>query len=111
MSGPLIPRAVLLLAAAGIWPALPAHSVGLLLKGTGGSPVELSEIQALFMAGEDSTTVHLRGYFDGPLREFVWLVPVPAGSKVELSHKDIFQRLDQTTGPRFHLFHEDEATP
>ncbi|MCY3738362.1 MAG: DUF2330 domain-containing protein [Gemmatimonadaceae bacterium] len=73
--------------------------------------MELSEIQALFMAGEDSTTVHLRGYFDGPLREFVWLVPVPAGSKIELSHKDIFQRLDQTTRPRFHLFHEDEVTP
>ncbi len=73
--------------------------------------MELSEIEALFIVGEDGTTVHLRGYFDGPLREFVWLVPVPAGSKIQLSHNDIFRWVNERTQPRFQLFAEGDATP
>ena len=85
--------------------------MAVLLKGAGGPSVELSEIQALFIVGEDSTTVHLKGYFDGPLRDFVWLVPVPSSSKLELSHNDIFERMNQRTLPRFRLFplyHDEE---
>ena len=95
-----------LLAASAIWPASPAHSIAVLLKGAGGPSVDLSEIQALFIVGEDSTTVHLKGYFDGPLRDFVWLVPVPSSSKLELSHNDIFQRMNERTLPSFYLFPE-----
>ena len=73
--------------------------------------MQLREIQALFIVGEDSTTVHLKGYFDGPLRPFVWLVPVPSSSRIEPSHNVIFERLDERTGPRFHVFPEEEATP
>ena len=105
-----------LLAASAIWPASPAHSIAVLLKGAGGPSVDLSEIQALFIVGEDSTTVHLKGYFDGPLRDFVWLVPVPSSSKLELSHNDIFQRMNERTLPSFYLFPEfwypeEEITP
>ena len=95
-----------LLAASAIWPASPAHSIAVLLKGAGGPSVDLSEIQALFIVGEDSTTVHLKGYFDGPLRDFVWLVPVPSSSKLELSHNDIFRRMNERTLPSFYLFPE-----
>ena len=88
--------------------------MAVLLKGAGGPSVDLSEIQALFIVGEDSTTVHLKGYFDGPLRDFVWLVPVPSTSRIELSHNDIFARMNQRTLPRFTLlpiYPEEEITP
>ena len=87
--------------------------MAVLLKGAGGPLVDLSQIQALFIVGEDSTTVHLKGYFDGPLRNFVWLLPVPSTSRIELSHNDLFGRMNQRTLPRFHLppLFPDEITP
>ena len=111
MKMPRIVNALLmpaLLATSGIWPASQAHSMAVLLKGAGGPSVDLSEIQALFIVG-DSTTVHLRGHFDGPLRDFVWLLPVPSTSRIELSHNDIFERMNQRTLPRFYLLPEERG--
>ena len=39
-----------------LWPAGPAHAWGILL-GRDGVPVEITEVNALFIVGEDSTTV------------------------------------------------------
>ena len=85
-----------------LWPATPAHSWGILLS-RDGFAVEMTEVNALFIVGEDSTTVHLKTHFDGASEDFVWLVPVPSTSKVELSHNDIFERLDEETWPRYDL--------
>ena len=90
--------------------------MAVLVKGAGGPSVDLSEIQALFIVGEDSTTVHLRGRFQGPWRDFVWLLPVPSSSRLEFSHNDIFQRMNERTLPHFYLypvfwFPEVEITP
>ena len=85
-----------------LWPAAPAHAWGILLS-RDGVPVEITEVNALFIVGEDSTTVHLKTHFDGVSEDFVWLVPVPSTSKVELSHNDIFERLDEETWPRYNL--------
>ena len=88
-----------------LWPASPAHAWGILLS-RDGVPVELTKVNALFIVGEDSTTVHLKTHFDGASEDFVWLVPVPSTSKVELSHNDIFMRLDEETLPRYALLSE-----
>lgn len=86
-----------------IWSAAPAHAWGILL-GRDGTPVEMTEVNALFLVGEDSTTVHLKTHFDGSSEDFVWLVPVPSTSRIELSHNDIFTRLDEETPlPRYAL--------
>ena len=90
-----------------LWPAGPAHAWGTLLS-RDGVPVEITEINALFIVGEDSTTVHLKTHFDGASEDFVWLVPVPSTSRIELSHNDIFTRLDEETRPRYNLL-LDEA--
>lgn len=93
---------VMLLAAV-LWPAAPAHAWGILLS-RDGTPVEMTEVKALFLVGEDSTTVHLKTHFDGSSGDFVWLVPVPSTSRIELSHNDIFTRLDEDTPlPRYSL--------
>ena len=44
-----------------LWPAGPAHAWGILLS-RDGVPVEITEVNALFIVGEDSTTVHLKGF-------------------------------------------------
>ena len=88
-----------------LWPAAPAHAWGILLS-RDGVAVEITEANALFIVGEDSTTVHLKTHFDGASEDFVWLVPVPSTSKVELSHNDIFERLDEETLPRYALLSE-----
>ena len=88
-----------------LWPAAPAHSWGILLS-RDGVPAEITEVNALFIVGEDSTTVHLKTHFDGASEDFVWLVPVPSTSKVEPSHNDIFERLDEETLPRYALLSE-----
>ena len=88
-----------------LWPAGPAHAWGILLS-RDGIPVEITEANALFIVGEDSTTVHLKTYFDGASEDFVWLIPVPSTSKVELSHNDIFVRLNRETSPRYTLLSE-----
>lgn len=86
-----------------IWSAAPAHAWGILL-GRDGTPVEMTEVNALFLVGEDSTTVHLKTHFDGSSEDFVWLVPVPSTLRIELSHNDIFTRLDEETPlPRYAL--------
>ena len=79
-----------------LWPAAPAHAWGILLS-RDGVAVEMTKVNALFIVGEDSTTVHLKTHFAGASEDFVWLVPVPSTSKVELSHNDIFERLDEET--------------
>ena len=86
-----------------LWPAAPAHAWGILLS-RDGVPVEITEANALFIVGEDSTTVHLKTHFDGVSEDFVWLVPVPSTSRIELSHNDIFERLDEETWPRYALW-------
>ena len=88
-----------------IWPATPAHSWGILLS-RDGVPVELTKVNALFIVGEDSTTVHLKTHFDGASQDFVWLVPVPSTSEVEPSHNYIFEQLDGETLPRYALLSE-----
>ena len=88
-----------------LWPATPAHAWGILLS-RDGVPAEITEANALFIVGEDSTTVHLKTHFDGASEDFVWLVPVPSTSKVEPSHNDIFERLDEETLPRYALLSE-----
>lgn len=93
-----------------LWPAAPAHSWGILLS-RDGVPVEITEVNALFIVGEDSTTVHLKTHFAGASEDFVWLVPVPSTSKVGLSHNDIFERLDEETLPRYALLSELPAFP
>lgn len=88
-----------------LWPAAPAHAWGILLS-RDGVAVEITEVNALFTVGEDSTTVHLKTYFDGASEDFVWLVPVPSTSQIELSHNDIFERLDEETLPRFDVLYD-----
>lgn len=100
----------LVLLAVVLWPAAPAHAWGILLS-RDGVPVEMTEVKALFLVGEDSTTVHLKTHFDGTPGDFVWLVPVPSTSRIELSHNDIFTRLDEETIPRYNLLlNEDVET-
>ena len=79
-----------------LWPAAPAHAWGILLS-RDGVAVEMTKVNALFIMGEDSTTVHLKTHFAGASEDVVWLVPVPSTSKVELSHNYIFERLDEET--------------
>ena len=86
-----------------LWPAAPAHSWGILLS-RDGVPAEITEVNALFIVGEDSTTVHLKTHFDGASEDFVWLIPVPSTSRIGLSHNDIFTRLDEETLPRYALW-------
>ncbi len=93
---------LLVLLASVLWPIAPAHSWGILLS-RDGVPVEITEANALFIVGEDSTTVHLKTRFDGASEDFVWLVPVPSTSRIELSHNDIFTRLAEETWPRYLL--------
>ena len=93
-----------------LWPAGPAHAWGILLS-RDGVPVEITEVNALFIVGEDSTTVHLKTHFDGASEDFVWLVPVPSTSRIELSHNDIFERLDEETLPRYALLSEFPGFP
>ena len=93
------------LLASALWPAAPAHSWGILLS-RDGVAVEMTKVNALFIVGEDSTTVHLKTRFDGASEYFVWLVPIPSTSKVELSHNDIFTRLAEETWPRYALLSE-----
>lgn len=83
-----------------LWPAAPVHAWGILLS-RDGTPVEMTEVNALFLVWEDSTTVHLKTHFDGSSEDFIWLVPVPSTSRIELSHNDIFTRLDEETRPRY----------
>ena len=52
----------IVLLAAVLWPAAPAHAWGILLS-RDGTPVEMTEVKALFLVGEDSTTVHLENAF------------------------------------------------
>ena len=85
-----------------LWPVAPTHAWGILLS-RDGVPVEITEANALFIVGEDSTTVHLKTHFDGESEDFVWLVPVPSTSRIELSHNDIFTRLAEETWPRYLL--------
>ena len=92
----------LVLLAVVFWPAASAHAWGILLS-RDGVPVEMTEVKALFLVGEDSTTVHLKTHFEGAAEDFVWLVPVPSTSRIELSHNDIFTRLDEETRPRYNL--------
>ena len=89
-----------------LWPAGPAHAWGILLS-RDGVPVEITEANALFIVSEDSTTVHLKTRFDGASEDFVWLVPVPSTSRIELSHNDIFERLDEEIWPRYSLLHDE----
>lgn len=96
----------IVLLAAVLWPAAPAHAWGILLS-RDGTPVEMTEVKALFLVGEDSTTVHLKTHFDGAAEDFVWLVPVPSTSRIELSHNDIFTRLDEETIPRYRLLGDE----
>ena len=100
----------LALLASVLWPAAPAHAWGILLS-RDGVPVEMTEVKALFLVGEDSTTVHLKAYFTGASQDFVWLVPVPSTSTTELSHNKIFERLDEDTRPRYVLLPEVSAFP
>lgn len=93
---------LLALLATMLWPVAPAYAWGILLS-RDGVVVEMTEVNALFIVGEDSTTVHLKTHFDGASEDFVWLVPVPSTSTVELSHNDIFERLDEETWPRYWL--------
>ena len=88
-----------------LWPAAPAHAWGILLS-RDGVAVEITEVNALFIMGEDSTTVHLKTSFTGASEDFVWLVPVPSTSRVELSHNDIFERLDEETLPRIDVLYD-----
>ena len=91
-----------------IWSAAPAHAWGILLS-RDGTPVEMTEVNALFLVGEDSTTVHLKTHFDGSSEDFVWLIPVPSTSRIELSHNDIFTRLDEETIPRYNLLLDEDV--
>ena len=69
----------------------------------------MTEVNALFLVSEDSTTVHLKTHFEGAAEDFVWLVPVPSTSRIELSHNDIFTRLDEETQPRYNLLLDEDV--
>ena len=99
---------LVVLLASVFWPAAPAHAWGILLS-RDGTPVEMTEVKALFLVGEDSTTVHLKTHFDGSSEDFVWLVPVPSMSRIELSHNDIFTQLDEETTPRYNLLLDEDV--
>ena len=86
---------------AGLAPTAALACGGLFCNAT--QPVNQSAERILFAPQGTKMHMHVRISYAGPPTEFGWLVPVPPDVETELSSEQLFQALDQQTGPLFTL--------
>jgi hypothetical protein len=66
------------------------------------APVNQAAEEILFVDNPDSTvTVVVRIKYEGPSRNFAWVIPVPGKPTIGVSSNTVFERLDAATAPQY----------
>lgn len=74
------------------------------------SRVDQTNERVLFMVDDGTIDVHVEVGYEGGAEDFAWIVPVPEIPELRPSSREIFDRIDAETAPRFSLTRQTEGT-
>ena len=91
---------VLLAAALGLRPTAAPACGGFFCTA---APTDQVSENILFAVDGDSVTTYVQIRYDGGAEDFAWILPLPSAPELEVSHNEVFARLDFFTRPDFRL--------
>lgn len=80
-----------------------AEACGCFAPPTVGEPVVQAGERIVFAHQDGKVVAHIQIQYQGEASDFAWLLPLPAEPDLRLGTEELFQRLEETTGPKFTL--------